>query len=75
MLWLISQRTLLPGVVLIGTFILLVLWLTGLIETAILMFGNGSGVNSNCSSYVTDMPYSGVSVGTLAWLEQKMICK
>jgi len=75
MLWLISARTLLPGVVLIGSFILFVLWLTGLIELAIQFFGSGSGVSSNCATYVTGMPTTGVSVGTLAWLEQRMICQ
>lgn len=39
MLILIGQKRLVPNVVLLGTFILLVLFITGLIETAIQLFG------------------------------------
>jgi len=71
---LIAQNRLLPGVMMLGAFILLVLYLAGLIETAIQLFGAGN-VSTNCQRYVTNNPISGVSASTLAWLEQNSICK
>jgi hypothetical protein len=71
---LIAQNRLLPGVMMLGAFILLVLYLTGLIETAIQLFGAGN-VSTNCQRYVDNNPISGVSASTLAWLEQNSICK
>jgi len=70
---LIAQNRLLPGVMMLGAFILLVLYLTGLIETAIQLFGAGN-VSTNCQRYVNNNPISGVSASTLAWLEQNSIC-
>lgn len=70
----ISQRRFLPGVALLGAFILLVLYITGIIETAIQLFGNGN-VSNNCQTYVTNNEITGVQVNTLAWLEQNNICK
>ena len=72
---LIAQKTLLPGIVIIGSFILFVLWLTGLVQTSIHMFGPANGVNSLCNQYISGQVINGVSVGTLAWLEEKNICK
>ena len=72
---LIAQRMLLPGIVILGSFILFVLFLTGLVETAIQMFGSSQTVNNLCNTYVNGQPLNGVSVPTLAWLEQKNICK
>jgi hypothetical protein len=69
-----SRRLLIPGGILIGAFILFVLWLTTLIETAIQLFGPSGNVNSNCNTYVTGRPYVGVTVETLAWLTQSNIC-
>ncbi|KAI9729779.1 MAG: hypothetical protein M1818_008393 [Claussenomyces sp. TS43310] len=74
-LWLINQRNLLPGIVLLGSFILFVLWLVGLIAIAIQLWGPSGSVNSNCNLYVNDQAVSGVSVGTLAYLEQHSICQ
>lgn len=74
-LMLINQRQLLPGIVIIGTFILFVLWMAGLIQAAITLFGPLGNVNANCNIYVNDQAWSGVSVGTLAWLAQKNICE
>ncbi|MCJ1231011.1 hypothetical protein MMC12_007686 [Toensbergia leucococca] len=71
---LISQRMLLPGIVILGSFILFVLWLTGLIETSIQLYGTGN-VNNNCQNYVTnDKPPAQPTVETLAWIEQNSIC-
>ncbi|SLM36570.1 hypothetical protein LPUS_06152 [Lasallia pustulata] len=71
---LISQRMLLPGIIILGSFILFVLWLTGLIETSIQLFGPTGSVNGNCQLYVTGQPFTGESINTLAWLEQNNIC-
>ena len=70
---LISQRRLLPGVMLLFAFIQLVLYITGIVETAIQLFGAGN-VSDNCQLYVVDNPIQGVQVNTLAWLEQTNIC-
>jgi hypothetical protein len=72
MLYLISQRALLPGVVILGSFILFILWLVGLIVTSVELWGPTGNVNSDCSLMTT---YSGPSVYTLAWLEQHSICE
>ena len=72
---LIMQRQLLPGIVIVFSFILFVLWLAGLIETAIEFLGPNGGVNGNCNLYVLGQSFSGVSIDTLAYLEQKSICE
>ena len=74
MLWLISQRQLLPGIVIMGTFILFILWVVGLIVVSVELWGP-SGVNSNCQLYVSVQESRGQSVDTLAWLEQHSICE
>lgn len=71
---LVAQSRLLPGVMMLGSFILWVLFLAGLIETAIQLFGAGN-VSSNCQRYVNNNKIYGVSASTLAWLEQNGICK
>ncbi|KAF2086311.1 hypothetical protein K490DRAFT_44421 [Saccharata proteae CBS 121410] len=71
---LIAQRRLLPGVMMLWSFILLVLFITGIIETAIQLFGSGSNVSGNCNRYVNNDKSTGASVYTLAWLEQNSIC-
>ncbi|KAI9666404.1 MAG: hypothetical protein M1821_004340 [Bathelium mastoideum] len=73
MLLLIAQRRLLPGLVLLGAFILLVLFIVGVIETGIQLFGAGN-VSSACQNSVINNKSYGVSVNTLAWLEQNSIC-
>lgn len=75
MLWLISQRQLLPGIVIMGSFILLVLWTVGLIVTSIELWGPSGSVNGNCQLYVNGRPQSGANIQTLAWLQQRNICK
>jgi hypothetical protein len=69
-----AQRFLLPGIIIIGSFILFALWLTGLIETALQLYGGQANVNSNCQNYVTNMPWTGNTVEALAWLTQNTIC-
>lgn len=68
-----ARRMLIPGGILLGAFILFVLWVTTLIETAIQLYGRGN-VNGNCNNYVTGQEYTGVSIETLAWLTQNNIC-
>jgi hypothetical protein len=60
----------------IGCFILLVLYITGVVETAIQLFGPAGNVNSNCQLYVQhNKPIFGVNVQTLAWLQQNATCQ
>jgi hypothetical protein len=74
MLWLISQRQLLPGIVIMGAFMLFVLWTVGLIVISVQLWGPSGSVNSNCQLYVDSMQSTGPSTDTLAWLEQRSIC-
>ncbi|KAF5867380.1 hypothetical protein ETB97_000149 [Aspergillus alliaceus] len=69
-----AQRFLLPGIIILGSFILFVLWLTGLIETSLQLYGVVANVNDNCRIYVTDNKAGGNNMQTLAWLTQKTIC-
>ena len=70
----IAQNRLLPGVMMLASFVLFVLFLAGLIETAIQLFGAGQ-VSSSCQTYVNNNPVRGLSVDTLAWLQQSNICE
>ena len=70
---LIARPILQPGVLILGAFILWVLWLTGLIKTSIELWGSG-GVNDNCMLYVDGKPWTG-QIQSLAWLEQESICR
>jgi len=75
MLYLISQRRLLPGVVMLGSFILFVLWLVGLIVISVQLWGPSGSVANACSVDVSGLVFKGSSVETLAWLEQSSICQ
>ncbi|KAH8758210.1 hypothetical protein BGZ57DRAFT_932591 [Hyaloscypha finlandica] len=75
MLYLISQRQLLPGIVVMGSFILFVLWMVGLIVISIQLWGPSGSVNGSCNLYVTGAASQGPSEATLAYLEQKSICQ
>lgn len=59
-----------------GSFILFVLWLVGLIVISLQLWGPSGSVNGNCNLYVTGDSVTGTSnaLATLAWLEQKSIC-
>lgn len=72
---LIAQRRLLPGVVILGAFILFVLYVAGLVETAIQLFGPAGNIQGNCQQYVFSQPQRDLSRDTLAWLEQNGICQ
>ncbi|KAF3387048.1 Arginase [Penicillium rolfsii] len=71
---LIAQGKLLPGILIVGSFILFVLWLTGLIETALQLYGVSGNVNDNCQIWVVENESRGNSINTLAWLTQNTIC-
>ena len=75
LLWLIYRRRLLPSIVMIGGFILFVLWLVGLIVLSIELWGPNGSVSSNCNLAVFSQSPKGQSLETLAWLEQKSICQ
>ena len=72
---LIARHTLLPEIIVVGSFILCVLWFTGLVGTSIQLYGNKTNVNSNCQNYVINQQFKGASINTLAWLTQINICK
>ncbi|KAF1956697.1 hypothetical protein CC80DRAFT_63564 [Byssothecium circinans] len=74
MLILISQRRLLPGVMMLFSFILLVLFVTGIVGTA-LQFISGPNVNNLCNRYVGSNRLVGANASTLAWLQQNSICQ
>ncbi|KAK0610382.1 hypothetical protein B0T17DRAFT_620865 [Bombardia bombarda] len=77
LLWLIYQRRLLPSIVMIGGFMLFVLWLVGLIVISVQLWGPQGSVNSNCNLFVfgaNPIP-TGQNLQTLAWLEQRSICQ
>jgi len=69
-----AQIKLLPSIMLLFSFILLVLYITGAIETAIQLFGSAN-VSGNCQRYVNNNQAFGVSIETLAWLQQNNICE
>jgi hypothetical protein len=69
-LWLISRKVLLPGPVLLASFMLTVLWLTATIIIGIQLWGAGN-INASCMALT---PSSGASETTLAWLQQQSIC-
>lgn len=71
---LIMQRRLLPGLMMMFSFVLLVLYLVGVIETGIILFGNGN-VQRACQQYVNNNVQSGASQSTLAYIAQQNICK
>ncbi|KAL4897095.1 hypothetical protein BDV59DRAFT_84694 [Aspergillus ambiguus] len=73
-LFLAAKRFLLPGIIIVGSFILFVLWLTGLIETSLQMFGVVGNIDDNCQIYVYDNKFGGNNLQTMAWLTQKTIC-
>jgi hypothetical protein len=77
LLWLIFQRRQLPSIVIIGGYILCVLWLVGLIVISIQLWGPSGSVSSNCNLFVfgaSPQP-TGQSLHTLAWLQQRGICQ
>ena len=64
-----------PNVMILLSFILLVLFITGIIATAIQLFGPDGNINGECQRYVNNNRPFGPTVNTLAWLQQKNICE
>ena len=52
-----------------------VLWLVGLIVVSIELWSSSGSVSSNCDRLVFNNAPSGNNMQTLAWLQQKSICK
>ncbi|KAF2968657.1 hypothetical protein GQX73_g4920 [Xylaria multiplex] len=75
LLWLIAQRRLLPAIVIIGAFVLFVLWLVGLIVISIELWGPAGSVSVNCNNLVWNNVRHGNNEATLAWLQQRSICQ
>ncbi|KAJ4419476.1 hypothetical protein N0V82_004921 [Gnomoniopsis sp. IMI 355080] len=74
MLWLIFQRRLLPAIVMIGGFMLFILWVVGLIVVSVALWGP-DGVSSACNAQVFNKNPTGQTLETLAWLQQQSICQ
>ena len=70
----IAQRKLLPATMMLLSFILLVLFIAGIIGTAIQLFA-GPNINNQCNTYVFNDDASGPNVDTLAFLQQRNICE
>lgn len=70
----ISQRKLVPGVMMLFSFILLVLFIAGIIGTAIQLFA-GPNINDKCNTFVFNQNNRGPNINTLAFLQQRNICK
>jgi hypothetical protein len=73
--YLIATRRLLPAIVMIGAFVMFVLWLVGLIIVSIQLWGPNGSVQSSCNLHVFNREPWGQSMETLAWLQQKNICE
>jgi hypothetical protein len=58
--------------VIIGSFIGFVLWLTGLIQLSIMLYGPDGNVDSYCNRYRSR---SGPEELTLAWLQTSRLCQ
>jgi hypothetical protein len=71
---LIAQRRLLPGIMMLLSFILLVLFLTGAVGTGIQLFGRAA-INNQCNRYVFNNKEYGPTLETLAFLQQQNICE
>jgi len=69
-----QNNNLTPGICMVFCFILFVLYLTGIVETGVQLFGAGQ-VSRNCNTYVSNNKVTGASTETLAWLQQNNICQ
>lgn len=70
---LVSQQLYFPTyVVIIGSFIGFVLWLTALIEMAIMLYAPNGNVDSYCHRYPSR---NGPSEATLVWLQTDGLCQ
>jgi hypothetical protein len=74
LIYLIFNRQLLPRILGMGSFILCLLWLVGVIMTSLKLWVLNGGMNDHCQFYVNENSKTGKSVQTYAWLEQHSIC-
>ncbi|OAA65372.1 hypothetical protein SPI_02159 [Niveomyces insectorum RCEF 264] len=72
---LIFQKRLLPSIVMIGAFMLFVLWVVGLVAMSIELWGPSGSVSVNCNLSVFNQNPKGASTATLAWMQQRSICQ
>ncbi|KAH8726616.1 hypothetical protein GQ44DRAFT_738768 [Phaeosphaeriaceae sp. PMI808] len=70
----IAQRKLLPATMMLLSFILLVLFITGIIGTGLQLFA-GPNINNQCNTYVFNDNAAGPTRETLAFLQQRNICQ
>ncbi|KAJ2906127.1 putative arginase-like protein [Zalerion maritima] len=75
LLYLIIDGRLLPSIVIIGAFILFILWLVGLVVISIELWGPTGSVSSTCNLVVFNQNPHGVSDATFSWMMQKSICQ
>ncbi|RCI12741.1 hypothetical protein L249_1277 [Ophiocordyceps polyrhachis-furcata BCC 54312] len=73
--WLIANRRLLPAFVMIGAFMLFVMWLVGLVVVSTQLWGPNGSVQNNCNLFVFGQNPTGRTAETLAWMQQKNICQ
>lgn len=59
----------------IGAFMLFVLWLVGLVIVSIQLWGPSGSVQSMCNVYVFGQNPTSQTLETLAWMQQKNICR
>lgn len=71
----VSTNALKPGVMIIFASIIFVLFLTGLVATALQLYGPSGSISADCQSYILAHPVEGPSLTTLAWLHQRSLCK
>lgn len=69
------KRSLVPGVMIMLTFLFFALYMTSTIETGIILFGTGNNVDKQCKNNINNNPITGQSIATLAWLELNSICE
>lgn len=74
LVFLLSRHRLLPAIVMIGAFLVLVLWFVGLVVVAIQLWGS-NGVNGECNLRVFNENPKGDTRETLAWMMERSICK
>ncbi|KAL1888330.1 hypothetical protein Cpir12675_006219, partial [Ceratocystis pirilliformis] len=72
LVWLTWKRRLLPAIVMIGAFVLFLMWMVGLVRISMALWGSGS-VNSQCSIQVFSQDPKGENMRTLAWMMQRSI--
>jgi len=69
----LNKGNLTPGMLMIVSFVLLVLYITGIVDTGIQLWGEGH-VASTCNTYVNGNQQTGATLYTLAWMQQNNIC-